>query len=117
MLTCSQVHHVSARTTESDIRNALSRLGVSRIKGVIRVQPQGLILIVFYDLRDAIRSATGLDGKTVGELNKNGVRLSSSLFIMDQRKGEDVPLRVEYTDKVTLEKVNSYYPAYMRRIN
>jgi hypothetical protein len=89
----------------------LGRLGVTLIKGIIRVQPQVTTVIVFYDLRDAIRAAAGLDGMTMSELNGNGVRLAPALgangafpSILEDKE-MDRPLQAQYIDKTTLEKV------------
>ena len=95
-------------TNESAIRNALRRLGVTQIKGVIRQVPQNDYVVVFYDLREEMLSAARLEGKTISGLNGNGVRLApvNGLFgSLIEGQEKDTPLEVQFIEKRTVEKV------------
>ncbi|GJE96770.1 hypothetical protein PsYK624_129760 [Phanerochaete sordida] len=107
------IHHVPDKVVVSQIHQGLTRLGITRVKGIMKIQPQGLILIVFYDLSDARRAADGFDGKLASSLNKSEVRMSSSPFspVVDERKEDDMRLRVEFKDKPALEKMLNNRPS------
>lgn len=115
-----QVHHTPSGTTEATIRSAAKRLGVIKVRAVVRVHPQGTIVVVLYDLRDAMRIVNGLQGKTLAQLGCSPVRNSpgslDASFGPSEREHEDgAPLRVEYTDRKTLEKVSRGF--ILRRSN
>lgn len=94
-----------------NIRTALNRCMAARVMRVLRLQPN-TIVIVFYDLREAIMSANWLDGKTISELNGGDARLKPAVngtldsHLFDTSSAErELPLSVEFITRAKLEKV------------
>lgn len=94
-----------------NIRTALNRCMAARVMRVLRLQPN-TIVIIFYDLREAIMSANWLDGKTISELNGGDARLKPAAngtlgsHLADTSSAErELPLSVEFITRAKLEKV------------